>query len=699
MTRRRLKSQQELEEERQEAKRYLLGNFTLPTDKLLLLYARQSSIKQVLHNVYSALQQTEDLIERGLDLGWTREQITLFVENKLTKDGKIRSVSGTIPIEDREGLSTIVEHVKAGGVGAIMCVDVSRLTRDADLYDATKLAKTCRENHVLIVTNNTVYDFNNPNRDDLSAFIDEAKAAAKFIRDHIKGKMLKNRTKKAKMGRLANGVAPVGLMRDETGDSLVPSPHAPYISALYKRFRQLDADFALLYREVAGKLLFPETKGIEPKSMYLKRIKGGWTIASRLGLKNLLTNFAYDGHLVFNREVVKRNAHPAIVDHSDWLYAFEHLSDTDLDGNDIEKPEKAIRYTQKGSTNNALLAGRRHDGRPVLEGVAGERVHFGLSNWKNVGGAYVIDLRQNNAVGNFIGKVDTDTLDAVVVDRLMLRLEVYKANDFSQNDFTRTMWQQVRDKSMIAAFEKEEETTPATNKLQKDIDDLKTEVARVSRRISVAQDLMSDDELREAYASKARLSKRLAKLEDRQKQQETLEADAKQAEKDIEDAYEQWHGWDIERRRRFIRLVTQSITFKKLAGGWFKLEITWCPFPGIDLCTTEYALIWMRSHPVWTEEDKALLREHFSTDSRSHILHLFYTRTWSSIKTMASELGLKRLTPKKQADTDISKTMCLLDKDIIDMYELSMKEPEQWVWWRQSEIVNGDMGSGAGDRP
>jgi hypothetical protein len=58
MTTRRLKSEQKLEEERQEAKRYLLGNFILPTGKPLLIYARQSSVKQVLQNVYSALQQT-----------------------------------------------------------------------------------------------------------------------------------------------------------------------------------------------------------------------------------------------------------------------------------------------------------------------------------------------------------------------------------------------------------------------------------------------------------------------------------------------------------------------------------------------------------------------------------------------------------------------------------------------------------------
>ncbi len=169
-----LKSQAQLEQERLESVRYLLGNFLLPTDRPLLIYARQSTVKQVLTNVYSALQQTEDLLERGLQLGWKRELATLFVENRLAQDGKIKSVSGRISIEQRPGLKTIMEYIKAGKVGALMCVDVSRLTRDADLVDAIMLAKACKDNHVVILTNDAMFDFNNPTRNDLDAFIEEA---------------------------------------------------------------------------------------------------------------------------------------------------------------------------------------------------------------------------------------------------------------------------------------------------------------------------------------------------------------------------------------------------------------------------------------------------------------------------------------------------------------------------------------------
>src|SRR2546421_7943404 len=166
----RLKSQAQLEQERQEAIRYTLGAVTLPLHRLLLIYARQSSKKQVVSNVQSAKQQTVDLIERGLEFGWGRDgnaDYRLFVENAVTKDGEIRGVSGTLRIDQREGLQTILDIINSGEAGAVMAVDVSRFFRGEDLIDAAVFAKACKRNHVLVITNDDVFDFNSPNKNDV----------------------------------------------------------------------------------------------------------------------------------------------------------------------------------------------------------------------------------------------------------------------------------------------------------------------------------------------------------------------------------------------------------------------------------------------------------------------------------------------------------------------------------------------------
>ena len=216
-------------------------------------------------------------------MGWTKdEQWILYVENQLAKKTQ---VSGSLRIDQRPGLQALTEVIESGRASAILVVSVDRITRDPDMITPVVFANLCKRYGVVIITDDYIYDFNNPNRDDMGRFMNEAIASKEYVRKQIKGKMLKNRTRKANMGLVANGNAPVGLMLDES---------------------------------------------INPKSMHMDTLvrgddKSGWTIRSRHGLQYILTNPMYLGHLVFNERIVKRNAHEAIVDIDNWNYAFEHL--------------------------------------------------------------------------------------------------------------------------------------------------------------------------------------------------------------------------------------------------------------------------------------------------------------------------------------------------------------------------------------
>jgi hypothetical protein len=685
-----LKSPQQLHAEREEARRYLLGNFTLPIDKLLLVYARQSSKQQVVNNVQSALQQTDDLLLRGLDLGWKRDDMVLFIENQFTKDGKrtdkIRSVSGTIPIDDRAGIKTIMdEYVRTGKGGAIICYDVSRLTRDADLQDAIDLAKACRENHVIIITNETVFDFNNPTREDYNRFLDEAKEAAAFINKHIKGKMLKARTRKAEIeGKLGNGVAPIGLMSDKkpgdrAGNSFLPSPHAPYVEKLYRRFHELHGNFAGLFREIVGTVVFPDLPGVNPNTITLTRIEGGWTIIRRNTLKYILTNIQYDGHLVFNGKIVKHNAHTAIVAHDLWQYAFDRLSNVDIEGNPIEKPRRAVRFNQRGNTTDALLAGTRHDGRPVIDGT-GEYHVYVYAPQRNWSAAYRLKRTRGLEIQTQPVGINTKKLDQIIIERLMARLESRHVERNACN------WH------MLDTLKKpkEEESQPVKTELEKTIEEAQKKLAQITRRIDVAQDLMSNAELREAYTSKYNLTKLIQELEDRKKRQEAILAEIEQAKEDCETAWCEWNKWKLERRRGFIRTVTQSITLEKIAEGWIKLTIIWCPFLDDIADKVDVALIRQEGGGQWTDEEKALLKEHYLTATQGELLRLFPTRSWLSIRSKGSELKVGR-SKNILYDTDTPRDISLIDREIIDHYDLKLDGKP--YWWISEANVIGDCQS------
>jgi Resolvase, N terminal domain len=90
-----------------------------------LLYVRQSSLKQVLHNTESAIRQY-DLRGRAIALGWAASQITVI---------DIDQGHSGASAADREGFQQLVAEVSLGRAGIVLCLECSRLARNsADWY-------------------------------------------------------------------------------------------------------------------------------------------------------------------------------------------------------------------------------------------------------------------------------------------------------------------------------------------------------------------------------------------------------------------------------------------------------------------------------------------------------------------------------------------------------------------------------------
>jgi len=656
----RLKTAVELEMERQELAKYAQGNYVMDKARLLLPYARQSTDRQYFKSMMDNTEQSSELLEHARALDWPLDKILpVFVEN----DGS-KKTSGTISIDDRPKIKEARALINAGKVSAVLVIDVSRLFRDEDLVDPATFAKECKDNHCIIVTLEYVYDFNSPTRGDHDRFMQDAKDAAAFIRKHIKGKMLKARSKIASNGRLANGIAPVGLLvqHDGENDSLVPSPHAGQVDKLYAMFREHEASLNATLNELTamakrGEPIFPVCDGIDEKSMFLSRVERdgkllGWTVTSRFGLKHILTNPSYQGHLVFNQRIVKHDAFPAIVNAANWLYAFDHLADVDLDGNEIIRERKAVRYVQKTSEDKgALLAGCRHNGLPVIDGLDGSHVYYKSNTERYI-------LRKIEGIGGYEAAISAVELDHIAEDMLLHVLSISDVLPIALKDLQETVHEVDSDKPV------EEDNT---------LDVARNELANITRRINVAGDVMEDSELRQAYEKQHRLRKRITDLEVSKQRQEAMAAELKQAREDIKYATQMWKSWDIDRKRRLIRLVTDAITLEEIADGWLRLTLVWSPVLPID---HEQCYIWQASGTTWQEHELEVLRNLYSTATRQELLRLLPARTWHAINNRANELGLKRsvLDQGTSKRIDISEN----DRKVMAQYGLSQQVRIQW---------------------
>src|SRR6266567_124716 len=166
-----------------------------------VLYVRQSSLKQVIHNTESAIRQY-DLRGKAIALGWAADQITVT--------GIDQGQSGA-SAADREGFQQLVAEVSLGRAGIVLGLECSRLARNnADWH---QLLEICAMTGTLICDEDGLYDPRNFNdRLVLGMKGQISEAELHFIRARLRGGQLS----KARRGELVMPL-PIGLVYDAAG--------------------------------------------------------------------------------------------------------------------------------------------------------------------------------------------------------------------------------------------------------------------------------------------------------------------------------------------------------------------------------------------------------------------------------------------------------------------------------------------------
>ncbi|HVU66984.1 MAG TPA: recombinase family protein [Ktedonobacteraceae bacterium] len=704
MTIRKFKTNEEIQQERQEA--LGLKPTRMPVDLLLLIYARQSTKGQFIKNRESAKQQTIEQIDRAIELGWPEEKRLLFIENQ-AKDGTIRSASGTLRIDEREGLSTVMAYINSGEAGAVMGRDVARFFRDEDLVGPVVFAKACKDHHVLVITEEHIYDFNHPKRgrDDYKKFLQEAQAAADYLEKHQKGVMLKNKDRKAQRGEFAGHAVPTGYMLDESRTFYVPNPdHAEAIKMLFKRFRALGGNVASLRREIVGKPIF---RDLPPEILErtgrisLTKMPGGWTISTRCGINYILTNPAYIGHVYYNGRIVKKYAHKAIVSEEDFFYAYRRLADIDFDGNPIERPEGVTkRYRQAKSEEpiQALFAGLRHNGTPVIATNIGEKASVYAVRFED-GLRYVIENRSKIAPYPASSAISVGRIDSLLADRLHYRVgeALRNSGEYPVDEDEAGGLEQKRSvihNQLLARLEEaekvEDEQSDPHEYLRNAIAGTKAKIAEKERVSEAATDVMDTEDLRKHFESLKRLRRSLAEMEKKLNEELSEKEERETAKGKLPEVYEKWPIMKLEAKQRFIRVVTSRVTLEEVISGWYRLTIEWSPILGGNLVDEAYIWSYRGSESTWTDEEKRILREHYATASRAWLMEQLPERSWEGIRTGAHKYGggsrksKSGSTPWMPGDTVIPKHMSWKDWQFIQANDIPAEEVvANRAYWRE----------------
>jgi DNA invertase Pin-like site-specific DNA recombinase len=189
-----------------------------------LLYIRQSSLKQVIHNTESAVRQY-DLRGKAIALGWDASQITVI---------DIDQGQSGASAADREGFQQLVAEVSLGRAGIVLGLECSRLARNnADWH---QLLEICAMTGTLICDEDGLYDpraFNDRLVLGMKGQISEAELH--FLRARLRGGQLS----KARRGELIMPL-PIGLVYDAAGHVIL-DPDTTIQGALRHLFTTFEA--------------------------------------------------------------------------------------------------------------------------------------------------------------------------------------------------------------------------------------------------------------------------------------------------------------------------------------------------------------------------------------------------------------------------------------------------------------------------
>jgi hypothetical protein len=571
-------------------------------------------------------------------------------------------VSGQKRIDQREHLDRLYRDMHKGIIGAIVLAREDRIFRNKHMDQVGVFTKLAEEKKIKVIVppissaasdeRTRVYDFTIYR--DLVAFQEKMREAYGYIEGHVKH-MLQCKQNKADKGGYDGRLLPPGLAvkgKKQNQVIVIYEPWAKEMRKLALRAQALDWNINKLNREVDRMAyLFPEISE-EDREIYLIKtcihyIPGvGYKPRSDQTLRDLFTNEMLIGWWQPDEDkpdVIIDN-HPAVLDYALFAEGYARLKGYTLEGDPVENHRGTTRIRQKRETPPDLL----FHGRLLLKPPSPDYMAY-FSAYEQI--------YEQESTLNYIGYIKPPNcmtrkrwccipgtnLDALVIERL---LALEKA-DIELKDRVKA--------TLEAVYNQQSEDFVS---IPQQIEGIKTQLLENAKK---RMRTSSDDPM---YAmleeEKNDLMERQRALEVKKEKLGLVDSP-----EEIEELHSLlgnfeavWSKFDLAKRQRAFSLLINRIEVKVVSPHWLRVSIDWLDAvcPRLDV-----AYIWKASpgrSGKFSDDEKAILKQHYPRTPYTDILEMLPNRTWQSIQGQTAGMGIKREIP---SESGICVSVCYRD--------------------------------------
>ncbi len=342
-----------------------------------VVYLRQSSPKQVLHNQESARNQRA-LQEGLLELGWKPEQVSVIDEDQG------QSATQTA---GRVGFQALAAEVGLGKVGIIVGYEVSRLSRNC--ADWHQLLDLCALFDTLIGDVDGIYhprDFN----DRLLLGLKGTMSAAEL--HSLRLRLDAGRLSRALRGELVQHL-PTGLVRQGDGGVIFDPDQSiqERIRLVFPKFQELGSIQKVLTFLVHNGLQLPRR---QTSGLYAGQVL--WKDASAAALASILKNPAYAGAFAYGRRIADPTrrvpGRPSTgrirKPRDEWTALIQNVYPAYISWPEYEAIQRRIAQNAERMQQQLAASQATRSGRALLSGLVrcgkcGHAMHVGYKSKEN----------------------------------------------------------------------------------------------------------------------------------------------------------------------------------------------------------------------------------------------------------------------------------------------------------------------------